>query len=461
MFNEPDVQAALSGYDTVYIDGDSVDAEALMARFGAFVFPTVIALAPGGTEVGRFAGSAKEDEFIRFLQDSSAGRVPMLVLRRLAAGKKLNELDWVALSALPVSDAGTMEYDEDNGTEKLKRLREQFANAATAMQRVTPPLPSLVAHRIRVKSLLLDAVAKHADADRAAHENALRAVLADPTALADNTDDLAYHAKEILDFLQPEDSPSRRSLAGGFIAMMEAERSRHPSNAPLQIRMMTQQLPLLEEAGSDVSAIYKTFGERTEALLRETGQPADKAALVPDAAYLLTSIGKEFRAEAVTREALKQAPDVSYLHNSLAYYAYLRGDFDEMVEHAEAMFRGSTGSPGALRWGAQWIDSCIERDPDDVRSLEQATAAVLDHAMTAESPFLGFNVKAMNKITTSLGRWVMTASSGVSKKSSLRAQLERVCLHVAEDRAQAKACAGAIGLFDAPPAEEAEGDAQK
>lgn len=454
-FNQPDVQAALQPFDAVYVDGDAVDAKEWMDRYKVVGFPTLLAIAPDGRELGRVAGTAKKQDVVDFLVEASGTQAPMAILQRLVGGAPLDRADWTALAAIPVHGADTMQKDADGASVALKRFRDDMAAAVAAMRRVEPPLPQAVALRLEAKALLLEVMTK-TPGERATQRATLDAAMDDAAALADLTSELAYFSQETLDYLHPDEDSGRRALARRFIAMMDAESARFPDDAPLQILMMQMQIPLLALGSDDIDAAKTRIANQVERILETTATPADRLAVVMGAAYLLRSTGREFRSDAAIRDALKMAPDAYYLHDVLAYGAYLRGDFEEGLRQTEAAFRGAIDSPSAVQWGAGWIGWLVDERSGEPATIERAANEVLDAAQRSGGPFRGYNVKPMTRLATELGRWAALNAANAAAGARIVARIERMCGQTRDEAAQSKACAETVETFRKPPPEDAD-----
>lgn len=404
IFNQQDVHAALAPFDTVYVDGDRIDARAFMTPMNVMGFPAVVALAADGKEAGRYLGTPKKSEFIRFLAEAARPDRSMAMVDKLVSGASLNAAEWRVLSDLEVTDVGGLPTEESGDSMTLPRLRDRLAAVVSALDAVTPPLPAAVADRIRVKALLVDAVAKAPVSDPAALRTLVDRVLATPATMKMLSDEFVYYSQEMLDHLHPEAAPAKRVLAGKLLAAMEDEVERSTTDRSWQVEVMLMELPLLPVGSNDIDADRKKLADRVEAILKDTAEPKKRLALAVPAARLLRLTGHEFRAEAVIRQTLAVAPDAFYLNDGLIDFARKRGDLDALVRHGEAAFRGASRNPASVVWGAQWVDTLIERDPLQADAIDVATDEVLRVAIASGHAFKGFSALAMTGLATSLDR---------------------------------------------------------
>lgn len=423
----------------VYLDGDTEQAQAQGDRFGVLGYPTMIVLAPDGTEITRIAGGLDIGLYARVLDSalSAARPVRALVESVVSGTSELGEADYRLLAYYS--------WEQDND-----RALAGFDNvtALRAMADACPPGLEQEASRLYA-NYVTAAVAAQADAEQpmsAAQKSAAREriaiIVASPKLYRANMALMLYDSAAVVEGLTDPDSDERRSLVatwnetldviGADPAVSITERVRAALSKLRLTRLLTPEQTIPAELAAEVR-------ERVAWADAAATDPYERQTVVNTAWYLLHEIGFEEEASAMLMAELERSKTPYYFMLDLADLAQKAGRTEEAIGWFKRAHDDAVGPATRFQWGVNYLIGLMEMVPEQALRIEEESLRVFDELGHNADPFSGRYRRYLERLARQYARW-NEAGTHAGSLEQIRARLTPVC--AANDDAQARSSCG-------------------
>ncbi|MEL4179322.1 thioredoxin family protein [Roseateles sp. PN1] len=423
LFNRQDFIEQSRAFVAVHIDGDSPGAQKLGNRFKVRGYPTMILFSADGQELTRLPGEIDAPQVLKVMQLGLAGGRPVkTVLADARAGKKLSVNEWRLL--------GFYSWETDQGQLlPAAEVTPLLAQLATQAQAVDPE----TATRLWLKSLSANDDGKNELKDQTAQRARLAKVLASPAESRALADVLSNGAADIVKSLSPQAGAERATLLGQFdssLKRFEADTSlsRADRLQALQARvdLARLDLPKTELYPKLNAGLVKDVKEQAARADREISDGYERQAVISSAAHLLGQAGQWQDSDALLKAGLAKSHSPYYLMSGLASNAKKLGKKDEALRWSEEAFNKSEGPATRLQWGANYVSTLIELNPQDSARIEKTAAQLFSEAAQDKGAFYERSARSLQKVGTSLTQWNAKGQYEPSLKR-LRSQLDGIC----------------------------------
>lgn len=391
LLSKPAFLDATRGLVRVRVDGDADGAQAVIERFEARAYPTLLLLSPEGEELFRAHHAVSLEELSPALAAAAAaaGSGFTAALGRLGAGGTA-AADCTLLATVDWGPGSGMTFSTERRLAELKRAFEQCQGAPAATRAL------LAAHLLGLAASA-DTMADSAlpGAPIQPMQGALLdAVLAsDEAAWAARTLITTWATPVVSWVLGADRGPRFTALRDRWLHAAAAIRAR--IGAPLDVQLLGHNAALdfhrLEHGaappGAPLRAEIEAAVGRVDALARS---PAERSSIVPNAAYLLRSIGQGERARALLLAEIATGAAPSYHLTTLSQWALADGDRDEAQRFAREAVTKARGRPSRLQWLLNEI-SMYSNDPADKADLLGRAAEAYALLFERDDAFLGRN----------------------------------------------------------------------
>lgn len=402
LLSKPAFLDATRGLARVRVDGDAEGAQAVIERFEARAYPTLLLLSPEGEELFRAHHAVSLEELSPALAAAAAaGSGFTAALGRLGTGGTTAS-DCTLLATVDWGPGSGMTFSTERRLAELKRAFEQCQGAPAATRAL------LAAHLLGLAASA-DTMADSAlpGAPIQPMQGALLdAVLAsDETAWAARTLITTWATPVVSWVLGADRGPRFAALRDRWLHAATAIRTR--PGAPPDVQLLGHNAALdfhrLEHGqtppGAPLRAEIEAAVGRVDALARS---PAERSSIVPNAAYLLRSIGQGERARALLLAVIATGAAPSYHLTTLSQWALADGDRAEARRFAREAVTKARGRPSRLQWMVNEL-SMYSDDPAGKADLLGRAAEAYALLFERDDAFLGRNRARAARLAEILG----------------------------------------------------------
>lgn len=402
LLSKPAFLDATKGLTRVRVDGDADGAQAIAERFEARAYPTLLLLSGEGEELFRSHHAVSLEEIAPALASAAAAGLGFKgALRRLGAGAATGA-DCALLAAVDWGPASGMTLSTEQRLAELKRAFEQCKGAPDATRGL------LAAHLLGLAATA-DTAADSAlpgAAIKPMEDALLESVLRnDETAWAARTLVATWATPVVSWVLGADRGPRFAALRDRWLRAAAAIRAR--SGAPLDMQLLGYNAVLdlhrLERGDAPLDAASRAEIEaavgRVDALARS---PAERHSIVPNAAYLLRSVGQPEKARALLLAEVARTDAPSYHLTTLSQWALADGREDEARRFARDAVTKARGRPSRLQWMVNEL-SMYSTEPADRPVLLGRAAEVYALLFDRDDAFLGRNRPRAARLAEILG----------------------------------------------------------
>ena len=443
LFNRADFIARSKHFVAVNIDGDLPGAQKLGGRFKVRGYPTMILMAPDGTEITRLPGEVDAPQVMNVLQLGLAGGRPVkAVLADARAGRPVSGPEWRTLAW----------YGWDIDEAQLVPAAER-AGLLAQLSAACPPSEGEAATRLLLKALAESDDGKGIKPDAALRQRVSR-LLADAAASRVQMDVLTNAAPEITKALTPETGADRQALAGTFDTALQrlqadATLSRNDRLGALiaRIALARIDLPKDERQPTLPPALLAQVRAQVARDDREITDPYERQAVITAGAYALGLAGLWAESDALLKANLAKSHSPYYLMSQLAGNARKLGRTDEALRWYEQSYAKSEGPATRLQWGAGYFSALVDLAPQDEARIEKLAAQLFAEAGQDPAAFHERSARALQRVGTKLAEWNRGGQHDASMRR-LQAGLAPVCGRLSAGDPQRATCAAlADGLL--------------
>lgn len=390
VLSRPAFLEATRGLARVRIDGDAEGAQAVSERFEARAYPTLLLLSARGEELFRAHHAVSLEELSPALAAAAAaGSGFNAALARLEAGGA-SAADCALLAAVDWGPASGMTLPTERRLAALARAVERCEGAGAAARGL------LAAH------LLGLAATAEPTADSALPAGDIRSKTGTLLDAVFESDDTAWAARTLVTTwvtpvvtwaLGADRGPRFAALRDRWLRAAAAVRAR--PGAPLDVQLLGYNAALdlhrLERGDAPLEpalrAEIQAAARRVGALART---PAERHAVVPEAAYLLRSTGERDEARAMLLAEVAKGDAPSHHLTTLSQWALADGDGEAARRFARDAVTSARGRPSRLQWMVNEL-ALYSADPPDRAILLERAAEAYALLFERDDAFLGRN----------------------------------------------------------------------
>lgn len=403
LFNRADFIERSKSFVAVNIDGDLPGAQKLGGRFKVRGYPTMILMAPDGSELTRLPGEVDAPQVMAVLQLGLAGGRPVkAVLADARAGKPVSGPEWRSLAFYG------WDIDEAQLVPEAQR-----AGLLAKLSTACPATEADAATRLLLKALAESDDGKGIKPDAALRER-VRKLLADPVASRNQMDVVTNNAVDITNALAPKSGPGpeRVAMASAFDAALQrleadASLSRADRLGALISRVQLARIdePKDERQPKLPPALVQRVREHVARDDQEITDAYERQAVITASAYALTAVGLWAESDALLKANLAKSHSPYYLMSQLAINARQQGRKDEALRWYEEAYAKSEGPATRLQWGAGYISALVELAPQDAVRIERVARQLFAEAAKDPAAFHERSARSLQRVGAKLADW--------------------------------------------------------
>ena len=401
LFNRADFIERSKSFVAVNIDGDLPGAQKLGGRFKVRGYPTMILMAPDGTELTRLPGEVDAPQIMAVLQLGLAGGRPVkAVLADARAGKPVSGPEWRSLAF----------YGWDIDEAQLVSATER-AGLLAQLSTACPATEADAATRLLLKALAESDDGKGIKPDAALRER-VRKLLADPVAARAQMDVVTNNAVDITKALAPAPGADRVAMAGAFDAALQrleadASLSRADRLGALIARVQLARIDGPKDAllPKLPPALVQRVRDHVARDDKEITDAYERQVVITAAAYALTAAGLWAESDALLKSNLAKSHSPYYLMSQLAGNARKQGRKDEALRWYEEAYAKSEGPATRLQWGAGYFGALVELAPQDAARIERVARQLFAEAGKDPAAFHERSARSLQRVGAKLAEW--------------------------------------------------------
>lgn len=442
LFNRQDFIERSRSFVAVSVDGDLPGAQKLGSRFKVRGYPTMVLFSPDGQEITRLPGEAEPPQVMSVLQTGLAnGRPVKAVLADARAGKPLAPNEWKLLAYY------SWETDEQQLLPQAERPAVLAKLAAGC-----PASEPQTAMRLKLKALVEGADAKPPSRPDAATQDAVRKLLADPSASREQMDVLTNFAPDLAKALGAGDAAARARWAQSLDEALKRlqvdatlSRADRATAVLERVELARIEARLADEAkGVKLPApLLQSVREQAARDDKDITDGYERQAVITTDAESLERAGLSAESDALLKANLAKSHSPYYLMSMLGSNAKKRGDKAQALQWYQQAFERSEGPATRLQWGAAYVGALVELAPQDGPRIEQAVQQLWKEAAAQPSAFYERSARSLQRVGSKLQEWNAKGAHAASLQR-LRAGLDAVCSKVDDADGQKATCEGLL-----------------
>lgn len=434
VFSREDVRRKLELFVPVYLDGDDPGAQRSADRFGVVGYPTVLALAPDGTELARIAGGMDLTVYAEML-DLVLGDVRPIddVLAASESGM------------LSAADCRRLAYNgwplEEASAERQAYLARTLERAAEACAHTGAVEPArLVAYA--ASFAVSDDGESPALAERLVAD--VRRIVADRELALSIVDVLRELDEAFFTAAQALGPAAAEELLDDWTAVMDAASNdtRYSHGDRLAaLRSKVEAVAVLSPDGLP-ERIADEARRRADDALAAVGRSPARPGTANAAINLLVAIGDLDRARAIAEQELEHSSTPYYHMADLAWIDEMLGRYDDAIGWLEQAYRASRGPATRFQWGTNYVRGLLRMAPDDEAAIRAAALEVLGE-LDGPGRLYQRSRGRLETLDASLREWNADGAHA-EVIAALRARMAGICDRIADDEPDARAACTAF-----------------
>jgi len=385
----------------VYLDGDSPGAQAEAERFHVLGYPTLLVLAPDGSELTRLSGAVDLEPYLQVIQDALAESRPTreILSHALARGNSLTPQEARILAFYPWR------------SDRERILDEHAAETLLTLSRQVPAESRLERARLQVaylRELSRDTQAVK-QADRGQATDILLQLLGDPVSARAQPGLLLYDLPELLVALQFEDSLRQQLLELGLrqIEGWLAEAEQEPQ---LGLRLLAGKARILEALAPPLpEELLAEVRQRLAAAMASELTPYSRVTTVQAGYSALRATQQDEQARTLLEAEIARQQNSYYWMLELAELSQQGGGADQALSWYRQAYQAAQGPATRIQWGSYYLKGLTELAPHEDELIEQIARELLDSIQADPNAAAGRNGKALQRIAGALRGWAVAA----------------------------------------------------
>lgn len=408
IFKEKVFIDATRNYLAVFLDGDHKNAQKWGDKLDVVGYPTLMILAPNGTEVVRLwvgAGARELAETLNYAYNSLEPVEPILN-RIIAEGKSPQAQQLQLLSQYSWMQDNNFVKKPLETAKKLLKLSEmiEWEKFPTEKAKIDFAAASFLSNYIESNK---NDKKKIQDQFRSHVVEMLKLHLKEEKYFRPLLYYWAYYSSSILKEIIGEE-PMIKELGNQVIEKSQKLLLTQKLSYEEELRCLStlpglaDEFPRLFKVTEEQKSQYY---EKYKSLLDAYTDPRARIAIVNSAGYTLGDFGMYEEAKELLVKELKISPHPYYLMSSLGYMEKKQGNKVAAIDWYKKSYEASIGEATQLQWGAGYISNLIELLPKDSQTIFEQTQTVFKKNIDMSDAFMGRNRKVLERLKKQLISW--------------------------------------------------------
>lgn len=406
LFKDPLFVQATHDYISVYLDGDTEEAQKWGEKLKVMGYPTLMILSPQGKEVLRLSPANSVDDLVSTMNYSRNVWNPIAdILTQTLSSQQVDARKVKSLAMYSWSQDKEVSENAEDYSEKLFQLEDKLKNSNLKKERT---LIFMTALGLKLESL--EEKQELEQFQKKKYKIRIEEILNNPELLKANMSSLAYQAESLISHLTEDSkegvSKERVSFIEIYLHKMQA--FRNTKNISF-VHYYSTFYPLIDFEESFEIKVEESDKKQliayTTKNLPKTKDPKAREVMINQTSYILFKFGMTKTAKQMLTTAMKTTLNPHYLMSTLGYFEKEEGNKVKALEWYEKAYQSAKGPATKLQWYGSFVRNLIELKPDDNASIKSHVNILLnDYTYMADS-FWGRNYRVLVAVKKSINKW--------------------------------------------------------
>lgn len=422
LFQDPAFIAETARFIPVHLDGDAKSAQSWGQRFGIMGYPTIIILAPDGSEITRLSTGIDPNTLPQTLR-IAAGRTTdaqSLLARAEGNPKSLTAADYALLAGFDWQDDPRHLSDPARRKTILSTLASNAPTPALsrrfALLALTTGLPTTPGARITLGREDQDSAAK-----------VLPAILASPAETKTSEQDLSQFGAALIDTLP--DGGERAELRSALTRAGDALYA--DASLPLEDRLLAIQPELDFATATPDAKVPAALLAKVQARVawadHAAQSPVERQSVIEDASALLEQAGDDAGAEALLKAELTRSAMPFFYMTDLSDLAEKQHDPKAALDWARKAAEQAQGPASRVQWASIYAIDVLRLAPTDTATIEASADALTDRLAQVPDGFHERTAKRVTRWAKAFSDWGRFHAGDAALVARVTARLNAVC----------------------------------
>lgn len=404
-FKDSSFITASHKYISVYLDGDTNEAQSWGDKLKVRGYPTLMVLTPELKEVVRLNAGVSSSDMANTLDIAFQQTTPaLMILDSLLQQKEITSTDDNQLQLL-----ANYSWWQDTQVIADKKL---YSDKLFQLETKLPPkLEKIKSYFFMTAlSLKLNDLKENEmleEQEKSFYRNRMENILSQEILFKTNLETFFYSSDLIFTKLST-DQNDKSDFINSYLEKLETYRE-------LGVFTMEQDLesysPLIEELGNKDSTYTLSEIQKEKiktkflVLLKSEVDPKKRVNLISTVGYLFFSMGLQNEAEQILLAELKTAISPHYVMSTLGYFEKEKGNIEKALNWYKKAYETSEGPATRLQWHGMYVRSLISLTPNDNIAIKAQLSELIKDNIHMSDAFMGRNLRVLESTKKAILSW--------------------------------------------------------
>ncbi len=405
VFKNKDFIKSTNKYVSVYLDGDTEDAQSWGEKLKVRGYPTLMVLTPKLKEVVRLNSSGDALEMAKTLDVAYQQNTPtLMILESLLKKNKLsasNEKDLLTLKNHSWWQDTKVNKDKSLYSEKLFQLDKLMDNSLTEVKSFF----FMTALSLKLSGLKeKESISKTL---KNKYKSRVTSVLKDKNLILKNLESIFYSSDSFFKHLT-SDKSDKNNFVKLYLSQIDKLRNNKSFSMEQTIESYSPLIGVLE----DKNSVYKiTNLEKNKIkneflkILKTEKDSKKRVNIISTTGYLFYKLGFISEAEKILKSELNTAINPYYVMSTLGYFEKEKGNKKEALSWYKKAYENVDGPASKLQWHGKYIRTLIKLSPTSTATIKSQLSVLYSNNIKMSDAFMGRNLRVLQSIKKDLLKW--------------------------------------------------------
>ena len=436
-FKDKEFTDASKNFVTVYLDGDTTDAQFWGEKFAITGYPTLLVLNENGEEMQRLGASQP---------------VAGLTAELLQAGRNAQPIESLLEDVLNSPDPLKIPIDSwqrlaHHGWDYNPKWDNRAEELTAKLNKIAEKIPGTFAdEKLEFKLLVFNrriTGLKEGEAlsvkEKSELESLIKSILSDKKQMFVHMQSMIFGAPTIMKGLYPD--PEKAKIPT-FRFVMEYRKALwtllEEKSLTLQNRTYIISTIVDLSYGTNVQYPELTSAEQIQikttliGFLNKAKNDHERVVIfnvMPDA---FKKIGETDEARKLLLKNENKVGVKNYIYSTLSELDLSQGKLDSALNWAEKAYRISEGAATRAQWGRNYVSLLIDMTPENAERIEKDAFSIFNEGLSVTDGLKGRNKRSMTKLQTKFLTWAKEKNTPLDAKKYAALSAEKCVGQVSE-----------------------------